>query len=55
MKELKKELEKELKKLNEQLEKAIKLDMHHTTIFKIDGKIEAIKFALNKINDMENK
>ena len=43
MKELKKELEKELDTLKKQLEKAIEINMLPTTIYKIDGKIEALE------------
>lgn len=51
MKELKKELEKELILLKEQLNKALELNMLPTTIYKIDGKIEAIEYILNKLDN----
>lgn len=51
MKELKKELEKELETLKQQLDKAIELNMLPTTIYKIDGKIEAIEYILNKLDN----
>lgn len=55
MKELKKELEKELSLLKEQLNKALELNLLLTTIYKIDGKIEAIEYILNKLDNKEIK